>query len=106
MPEKRVIRVKCFRYHPNLDTKSRYETYKVPLNGEASVLNVLEYIFDKIDSSLGFYSCCRRGNCKACPVKVNGKNVMACTTSVAGNIQIDPIDEKKVIRDFIVDLGG
>ena len=104
MLEKRMVRVKCFRFHPKVDNRPRYETYEVPVEGEISILNALEYIYDRYDSGLGFYSCCRRGNCMGCPVKVNGKNVMACTYTVTEDIQVDPINEKKVIRDLMVDM--
>lgn len=105
MSSEKMIKVKCFRYHPGVDDKPRYETYKFPLDGEMNVLNVLEYIYENYDNSLGFYSCCRRGSCMKCSVKVNGKNVMACNLTVKGDIQIDPIKQEKVIRDLIVEKG-
>ena len=103
MPDQKTIKIRCFRYHPGVDSKPRYETYQVPMEGEMSLINALEYIYEQYDRGLGFYSCCRRGNCLGCPVKVDGKNVMACTFAVTNDIQVDPINEKKVIRDLLVD---
>jgi len=101
MEETKEIRVTCYRFDPSAEKESRRETYVVPLRGIMSVLNVLEYIQKPHDPSLAYYSCCRRGLCAKCPVKVNGVNGLACEMVVVGDIVVEPVNEKKIQRDLV-----
>jgi len=100
MEETKEIKVTCYRFDPVTDKQPRQETYVVPIQGIMSVLNVLEYIQRHHDPSLAYYSCCRRGLCAKCPVKVNGVNGLACEMVVDGDIVVEPIHEKKIQRDL------
>jgi len=101
MANQKKVTVTCLKYDEEKPEKTVSKKYEVPLNGEMSVLNVLDYIHENLDSSLFYYSCCRRGLCGECAVKVNGKRVLACETMVAGDIEIDPLIGKK--RETIKD---
>jgi succinate dehydrogenase / fumarate reductase iron-sulfur subunit len=100
--ELKEVCVTCYRFDPAIDKEPRQEIYVVPIQGVTTILNVLEYIQKNHDPSLAYYSCCRRGLCKRCRVKVNGLNVLACEMVVNGNIVIEPVSEKKVDRDLVV----
>lgn len=100
--EEREVRVTCYRFDPATDKEPRQETYLVPIHGVTTILNVLEYIQKNHDPSLAYYSCCRRGLCRKCRVKVNGVNGLACEVVVNGDIVIEPVSEKKVDRDLVV----
>jgi succinate dehydrogenase/fumarate reductase iron-sulfur protein len=107
MAEKvKKINVKILRSKPWEGKKPKYETYKVPLEGKSSILNVLNYIAENLDPTLGFYSSCRIGKCMGCQVMVNGKARLACTTPVAGNITLEPLRKFKVIKDLVVERKG
>ena len=97
-----MIKVECFRFNPELDKKPRFCSYQVPFQENMSVLNVLDYIFENLDSSLGYLSFCRHGVCGECKIKVNGKRGLACKIPAQKNMRIEPVFTDKIIRDLIV----
>lgn len=97
------VEVKIRRYDPHQKgAKPYYQSYKVPVETGMSVLNVLTYIYENLDHSLGFYYSCRIGKCTGCHVVVNGKVKLACVTPASGNMKIDPFPRHKIIRDLVV----
>ena len=105
MSKAKEINVKVFRFNPKKDAKPYYKEYKVPLVKGSSVLNILSYIYENLDSSLAFYYSCHIGKCNGCLVKVNGKVVQACTAIVEGDIVVEPYDRYEVIKDLVVDFS-
>jgi succinate dehydrogenase/fumarate reductase iron-sulfur protein len=97
------ISVKIKRFNPVEDKAPHFDTFEVPLEEGSSVLQVLNYIYEHLDSSLGFYASCRIGKCKGCHVQVNGKGRMACTTIVTGDLMLEPLPKYKVVKDLLVD---
>jgi succinate dehydrogenase/fumarate reductase iron-sulfur protein len=98
------IKVKVYRYHPGKEASPRYETYEVPVSTGMSIYNVLQYINENYDGGLSHYCSCRLGVCKGCMVRVNGKPMLACAELAEGDITLDPVNEKKVIKDLLVDF--
>jgi succinate dehydrogenase/fumarate reductase iron-sulfur protein len=97
------INVKILRSKPWGGKKPKYETYKVPLEGKSSILNVLTYIAENLDPTLGFYSSCRIGKCAGCQVVANGKVKLACVTIVEGDLTLEPLRKFKVVKDLVVE---
>ena len=100
-----AIEVECFRYDPKSDKKSRFQSYQVPFQEGMSVANVLDHIFEHLDSSLGYLTFCRHGVCGECKVKVNGRRGLACKIPAQKKMRIEPVSTEKVVRDLIV-LSG
>jgi len=100
------IKVKILRSKPWEEKKPKYETFKVPIEGKMSILNVLNYIAENLDPTLGFYSSCRIGKCMGCQVVVNGKVRLACVTLVGGDIILEPLRKFKVIKDLVIERRG
>ncbi len=84
---------------------SQWVQYKVPSAGEMTVLGVLDYIYEEIDSSLAYYKSCRIGTCKGCWVEVNGKSALSCRVLAEDSMRIAPLKDRTIIRDLVVDLG-
>jgi len=104
MAQHKSVRVKVFRFNPKVDKEPRYQMYEVPKESYMSVIDVLDYIYENLDGSLGYYSCCRRGICGRCTVVINGQAKLSCLTMVEGDITIDPLPRREVIRDLVVDI--
>lgn len=66
------------------------------------VLDVLTYLMQHVDSSLGFRQSCRAGLCAACNVRVNGKTVLACKRLAEREMTIEPPKHMPVIKDTVV----
>lgn len=101
--ERRVIKVTVDR---GTGRESRPVTYEVPIEKGQSVLGVLDYIYERFDPGLTFYSSCRIGLCTGCLVRVNGKPVLACTTIAQDDMLIEPHDIKRRARDLVVQRGA
>lgn len=70
-----------------------------------SVLDLLNYIRENIDSSLAFRQNCRDGSCGMCSMNINGRNTLACISPTTPEEQmiIRPLTRYPVIHDLIVD---
>ena len=126
MPE--VKRFIVFRKNP-IDKKPRYESYEVPLRDGMTILDVLFYIQDHIDSTLAFRYSCRGAICGSCSVTIDKVPMLACRTQVAAvktlkkppklpefnfgleiewdkdnEILIEPLPNMEIIKDLVVDM--
>lgn len=101
--EKKSVNITILRTRPGKTDEPISETYQVPIEGKTSVLNALDYIFENLDPSLGYYSSCRIGKCMGCQVVVDGKVRFACTTLIQGDITVEPLKKFKVIKDLVLD---
>ncbi len=100
-------KVRIYRYDPSRDAAGSYDEFEVNETPGMSVMDVLDYIYSTLDPSLSYYSHsrCEHGVCARCAVRVNGKNGLACETSLPakGEITIEPTSAHKVVKDLIVE---
>jgi succinate dehydrogenase/fumarate reductase iron-sulfur protein len=82
---------------------SGWTEYSVPDIEGATVLAILNYIHENMDSTLAFRSGCRMDLCGLCAVEVNGKPAMACTTGVDNGLKIGPLKRLPLVRDLVID---
>lgn len=84
----------------------RYDTFAVPFEDGASVLDALVWIRGHVDCSLAFrYSCINANACKECMIRVDGKVGYACTERLSeGAMTIEPLANKTLIRDLVTDI--
>ncbi len=85
---------------------ARYDSFEVPYEDGASVLDALIWIRANVDSSLAIrYSCINANACKECMVVVDGKVAYACTARLGpGTVTVEPLAGKRQIRDLISDI--
>lgn len=87
--------------------QKRLEEYNVTIeNDETTVMDVLDYIYQHLDHTLSYYrhSVCSQGVCGRCGVKLNGKNVLACSAVIdrsLDKITVEPVNGE-VVRDLVV----
>jgi len=93
-------------YRGKTGETARYDSFDVPFEEGASVLDALVWIRSHVDSSLAFrYSCINANACKECMVRVDGKVEYACTARLAeGVMTIEPLANKVLIRDLVTDI--
>lgn len=72
------------------------------------LLDALNYIKANIDETLNYRRSCREGVCGSDAMNINGKNGLACVTSLSSfknkKIVLRPLPGMPVIRDLVVDL--
>jgi len=77
--------------------------YEVNLK-DATLLAVLGEIKTTQDSSLTYASGCRSSVCGSCSMRVNGREVLACSYKVQDGDLLEPLKNVPVIRDLVVDM--
>lgn len=87
MVEDELAEVKLFRFDPEVDAKPRYDKFKVPYKRH-TVLDVLKYVYENVDSSFAFRWACGKRFYRCCLVSVNGKPVLACTVPAQKEMKI------------------
>lgn len=103
------ITAEIFRFDPSVDDQPRMQQYIVPYKHRMSIFTLLREIYENIDPSLAFRNQqCGRGICGTCRfrVGVNNKPVKGCTIPLlsGSHVVIMPYNEKKVVRDLVVDF--
>jgi len=101
--KKRIVKV--FRFNPLQDKEPKYKTYEMGPKEGVTILEILQHIYENIDSSLGYYCSCRIGKCNGCLVVMNGKTVRACTTLAPKEMIIEPLRGYEIVKDLVVNLG-
>ncbi|MFZ2162432.1 MAG: succinate dehydrogenase iron-sulfur subunit [Sideroxyarcus sp.] len=101
------MKFKIYRYNPDTDTKPYMQDYDLDLQaGDAMLLDALMLLRQQ-DDSIGFRKSCREGVCGSDAMNINGRNGLACVTSLSSlkqPIEIRPLPGLPVIRDLIVDM--
>ncbi|WP_192483342.1 MULTISPECIES: succinate dehydrogenase iron-sulfur subunit [Cysteiniphilum] len=101
------VKFKVYRYNPEVDKKPYYKDYTVTVENEGTkVLTAIELIKQQ-DPTLAVRRSCREGVCGSDGMNINGKNRLACITSigeVSQPIKLQPLPGLPVIRDLVVDM--
>jgi len=102
--------VKVFRYDPEVGGEGHFDRFELNIEDESitTVLDLLLRIQKEHDPTLAFRYSCRISMCGSCGMVVNGKEALACQTTVInlqkGDITIRPLNHFPVIRDLVVDM--
>ncbi len=97
------------RFNPEADSNPHMESYKVDFRKGTTVLDGLQQIQDRRDSSLTFRRACRSGICGSCAVVINEKARLACHTQIEdvqkdGLLEIRPLKHFSIVKDLVVDI--
>ena len=97
------MKIKVARYTTEPEVTEAVLEYEVDLV-DATLLEVLNEIKTKQDSSLTYASGCRSSVCGSCSMRVNGREVLACAYKVNDGDLVEPLKNSPVIRDLVVDM--
>lgn len=87
------------------DTVSRVDHYDVPESEGMTVLDAMLWVREYVDPSLAVRFSCRRANaCKECLAIVNGDRTYTCIVPAAGEVSVEPLSHKPLIRDTVTRL--
>ena len=107
MAEK-IVKVKIFRYNPDVDLAPIYKTYEVPWTEAGNVLQLLKTIYETLDRTIAFrYFSCGLKFCNGCMMTINGRISHACFTVInpGDELILEPLKGHPIIRDLVVDFG-
>lgn len=104
----KIISLKIRREDSLSASPPRYDTLRIPTTRQMTVLEVLNEIYDKFDSTLAFrhYRCGRR-ICRSCEVKLNGQIVRGCATLLFPGKEylLEPAHPEALIKDLVFDFS-
>ena len=96
-----------YRYDPDKDAKPYMQTITAELDGSERMLLDALMKLKAVDPSISFRRSCREGVCGSDAMNINGRNGLACITTVAelgDHVTLRPIPGLPIIRDLIVDM--
>jgi fumarate reductase (CoM/CoB) subunit B len=107
MVKKQIVKFRILRYNPDGDDEPYFVDYDIPYSETLGILDVLQRIFQHIDSTLAYRWNCRTGQCGSCAININGVPGLACRTVVdpTKDYILEPLANFPVIKDLVVDLG-
>ncbi len=105
-----MLQVSVYRYNPDTDSEPFMKDYQIDTGGkDLMVLDVLALVKEK-DATMAYRRSCREGVCGSDGMNINGKNGLACITSISeatqgsGKLVLRPLPGLPVIRDLVVDM--
>lgn len=103
---RKEITVTVHRSDTNGSKTGTKRRYTVPFTDGMSAMDVLDYIYQHLDSSIAYYdhAGCGLGICARCTGKINGKAGLFCQTEVngEGELVLEPTNEDRVLRDLVM----
>lgn len=87
-------------------SNAQFQTFEVPFQSGASVLDALIWITENLDQSLSFrYSCINANACKECMMIVDGEVEYACLKKLERQkMTLEPLPNKQLIIDLVTDI--
>lgn len=98
---------KIYRYDPDVDAKPHMQALELEVDPDDRMLLDVLMRLKAVDPSLSFRRSCREGVCGSDAMNINGKNGLACVTSMKSLdrlVTLKPLPGLPVIRDLIVDM--
>jgi fumarate reductase iron-sulfur subunit len=104
-----TITLEVARYRPEREAEPNFQRFDVPFRKDWVVLDALNYIKDKLDTSLSYRWSCRMGVCGSCGMMVNDEPKLTCATFLSdylpGPIRVEPLRNFPVVRDLVIAMN-
>ena len=103
----RQIELEVMRYDPEQDKEPHFQTYTVPCAEDWAILDALNYIKEKIDTTLSYRWSCHMMVCGSCGMMINGEPSLTCKTFVRdlpNQVRVEPLANFPIERDLVVVL--
>jgi len=105
---RRTRRFRIYRWDPDDGRNPRVDTFELDVDGcGPMVLDALITIKNSVDPTLTFRRSCREGICGSCAMNINGRNTLACISSIddyKGDINIYPLPSMEIHKDLVPDM--
>ena len=101
------MKFSIYRFNPDVDKEPYMQDYDIELAPDARMLLDALIQIKELDDTLSLRRSCREGVCGSDAMNINGKNGLACITSLQGikePVVLRPLPGLPVIRDLIVDM--
>jgi succinate dehydrogenase / fumarate reductase iron-sulfur subunit len=104
------VTLKVYRFNPETDKEPHFDVFEVEAEPNNRILDLLNKIRWKQDSTLSFRMSCVHGICGSDGLTINHEAALACQKLVKDydftkEILIEPLKYFRVIKDLIIDLN-
>ena len=112
MPETLTATFRIQRYDPEKDEAPHFQTYILKdLADTDRVLDALHRIKWEQDGSLAFRRSCAHGVCGSDGIKVNGRNMLACSVLLRDlepkhTVTLEPLPGLPIIKDLVLNMDS
>ena len=90
------------------DASPHWDTFDLDCDASTTVLVALQRIRHRVDPSLMLRHSCHHASCGTCAMRINGREKLACVTSVfdlhSSTISVEPLDNLPLVSDLVVDM--
>lgn len=104
----RRIEFRIERFKPGVIDPPRFQSFQVSVEEPMSVLDALEQIRLRRDSTLMYRHSCHHSACGTCACRINGSERLACTTRIVALdteiVELTPLQGFKRLGDLAVDM--
>ena len=103
------VELKIWRYDASTGERA-LKPYEVDVSDEATLLDTLDVVKDKVDGTLAYRKSCRMMICGSCGMRVDGGAVLACKTRIAdvvadGHVPVvSAMGNLPIVKDLVVDM--
>jgi succinate dehydrogenase / fumarate reductase iron-sulfur subunit len=103
------VALKIWRFDSSTGERALRD-YEIDAPDEATLLDCLDIVKDKVDGSLAYRKSCRMMICGSCGMRMDGAAVLACKTRMyeiaqEGKIPvISAMGNLPVVKDLVVDM--
>ena len=103
------VELKIWRYDASTGERA-LKPYEVDVSEEATLLDTLDVVKDKVDGTLSYRKSCRMMICGSCGMRVDGGAVLACKTRITDIVDdghvpvISAMGNLPILKDLVVDM--
>ena len=104
------IELKIWRYDASTGERA-LRPYEVDVSEEATLLDTLDVVKDRVDGTLAYRKSCRMMICGSCGMRVDGAAVLACKVRILDLVAdgrvpvISAMGNLPIVKDLVVDMG-
>jgi len=103
------ITLRILRFKPGHIDPPRYQEFSIDADPDMRVLDALEAIRLRQDSTLMYRHSCHHSSCGTCACKINGRERLTCITKInefkEDTITLESLDGFKILGDLVVDMS-
>ena len=107
--ERKKVTFRISRFRPGTSDPKRFQIVEVEITQTMTVLDCLDQIRTRQDPTLMYGRSCHHASCGTCACRVNGTEMLACTTRVwdleAGAVTLEPLANVDPIGDLALDMN-
>ena len=96
------LKIKVFRYDPQVDSEPRYEVYSVDHYDGMRIWRAIDNANEKYKANIAWRLSCREYLCGSCTIMVNGMPRLACKLPVEDGMVLEPLPYFPIVKDLVI----